>query len=143
MAILLSLLSTLIVAGMSYHVYKMNYIHTRIDNYLNQIVNLYYKIEDDAKIVKSNICNHANEELIAQCYRQIETNATLMRYYVVKYPIIYDGKKEFEKVINSIAHSPEGIGDYDKLSDEFKKFCDGIEKMNEPETVIYKRLRKK
>lgn len=120
----LSLIASFVAIAMTYHVYWLNHKHTQIDSYLKQIICLYYSIEDDSKLLKDD---RLNEDALAQCYRRIEINATLMRYYVNKFPLQYDGKINFVQLINSISHSPENYGDYDKLSDEFKKFCSHIE----------------
>lgn len=122
----LSLLSSFGVIYMTYRVYNMNHLNTQIDNFLKQIIILYYKIVDDGKIIKSTQKKTSNEELLAQCYRRIEINAALMGYYVKMYPKHYKNKEEFEKVVNSLSHSPNIEKDYDKLGDEFKKFCQNI-----------------
>lgn len=113
---------------MTYHVYRLSHKHNKIDNYLKQIINLYYKIDDDGKIVKCTKDKYHNQEALKQCYRRIEINATLMKYYVCEFPISYKGKDKFEQVIESISHSPEIVDDYDKLSDDYKKFCKNIAK---------------
>lgn len=125
---LMSLFSSFGVIAMTYHVYKLNYRHTQIDEYLKQIIHLYYLLEDDAKLLRSARGDLMPNNKLCECYRRIETNATLMRYYVKEYPINYNGKEKFVQVINSLSHSPENQSDYDKLSDEFKKFCNNIEK---------------
>lgn len=125
---LISLLASFGVIAMTYHVYKLNYRHTQIDDYLKQIIHLYYLLEDDAKILRSYGSDLIPKDKLGECYRRIETNATLMRYYVKEYPIYYNGKEEFVQVINSLSHSPENQSDYDKLGDEFKKFCKNIER---------------
>lgn len=126
---------------MTYHIYKLNHVHAQIDNYLKQIVSLYYNIEEDAKVIIGTKNESLDVEILSQYYKRIETNATLMRYYVRKYPQQYEGKERYEQVIDSIAHSPEEHNDYDKLSDEFKKFCKNLEDSKEIETLIDRIMR--
>lgn len=131
-----SLIVSFFALILTYHVYKMNYRHSQIDSYLKQIIKLYYDIEKDGKIVKLRKNDKSNEMILAQCYSQIEINASLMRYYVRKFPDSYKEKDCFVKVLESIAHSPEELNDYDKLSDEFKTFCKNIEEAKDPESFI-------
>lgn len=107
---------------MTYHVYRMSHKHTLIDNNLKQIVTLYYKIEDDFNTIQSMEMLNGND-YIKHLYRKIETNAILMRYYIKSFPIQYKDKRIFEELLASISHSPEIVRDYDKLTEEFKKFC--------------------
>lgn len=139
-AVIISLISTVCVISMSYHVYVTNHRHTIIDSYLKQIISLYYKIEDDGNKVKENKHNPSSENFLNQCYRDIEINACMMRFYVKKFPVQYEGKDTFIGVINSLSHSPDVLSDYDKLSDEFKKFFKQIDNMNEYETRIDKMM---
>ena len=132
-----SLIASFGVIAMTYRVYQLSRKHNQIDNYLKEIVTLYYKIEEDSKIAKSlsgGIKNLPGKESLSDCYVRIEINATLMRYYIRKYPGNYDGKEKFEDIVDSISHSPEELGDYDLLSDEFKKFCKNIEIIDEYES---------
>ena len=124
---ILSVLASFGVIAMTYHVYVLNHRHNQIDNYLKQITNLYYKIEDDWKILKTIKRNPLNNDVLNQYYRQIESNATLLSYYIRNFPCKYEGKEKFTNLIDSISHSPEELGDYEVLSDEFKKFFKNIE----------------
>ena len=133
---LISLFASFGVIAMTYHVYKLSYRHTQIDNYLKQIVHLYFQLEDDAKLLKSLNNDLIPNDKLSQCYRRIEANATLMRYYVKEFPIPDKEKEGMAKVINSLSHSPENQNDYDKLSDEFKKFCKNIEDFSGFETNV-------
>ena len=124
---ILSLIASFGVIAMTYNVYKLSHKHTQIGSYLKQIISNFFEIEDYAKLLKNIHNKPSNKSALEQCYRRIETNATLMRYYVRKFPENYDKKKKFEHVIDSLAHSPEIFEDYDKLRDEFKSFCKNIE----------------
>lgn len=124
-----SLIASFGVIGMTYHVYRMSHKHTLIDNNLKQIVTLYYKIDDDFKTIQS-LRMLKNDDYIKHLYRKIETNAVLMRYYIKSFPIQYEEKMHFEELLASISHSPEIARDYDKLTEEFKKFCKNIDETN-------------
>ena len=134
----LTLLLSFGVIFMTYHVYISNRTYTTVDNYLKQIINLYFKIEDDTKAVKVIKNSLSKEEELGHYYRRIETNTTLLRYYIRKFPVQYSGKDHFTQLLTSIAHSPENDVDYDRIGDCFKTFCKSIEEAKDLETRIDK-----
>lgn len=107
---------------MTYHVYRLNNRNTQIDSYLKQIISLYFRIEDDYKILVTLPKNNSSVNTLEQVFRRLEINATLMNYYVRNYPV-QNKNCELEKILESISHSPEIVNDYNLLTDEFKKFC--------------------
>lgn len=123
---------------MTYHVYLLNYKHTQIDSYLKQIIYLYYEIDNDMRAVKTIESNMSNKNELEHYYRKIEANATLLRYYIRRFPVCNDSKKDFVQITNSLSHSPEAKEDYYKFGDEFKKFCKNLEDAKELETNIDK-----
>lgn len=122
---ILSTVASIGVISMTYHVYISNLRHNTIDNYLKQIIILFYKIEDDYRLLKQT----RSDSSLEQCYRRLETNATLMHYYIRKFPIKYKDKRALENVIESLSHLPECDEDYNILIEKFKTFCKEIEKL--------------
>jgi hypothetical protein len=119
----LSVAASFGVIAMTYHVYKISYRHTQIDNYLKQIVNLYYKIEDASKQLYSNNLSRVEEKDINCLFREIRVDCTLMLYYLKKYPGFYGNRTRFEVLLNEIIENPEVEIYYDYLSNAFRDFC--------------------
>ena len=121
---LISLIASFGVIGMTYHIYRLNNRNNQIDSYLKQIISLYFRIEDDYKIVIALRKEKSEMNALSQVYRRLEINATLMNYYLRNYPEHNKNNVgHLEKILDSISHSPEILDDYNLLTDEFKKFC--------------------
>ena len=131
---IVSIIVSLSAIYISYHIYKMNHMHMRVDRYLAQIVDLYFKIKDDGALIKNT--KKSDELSLSEYYRRVEINAALLGYYVKKFPIKYSDKNKFEQIVTSLAHAPNLVNDYEKLGDEFKKFCKKIGSDNACKFVI-------
>ena len=122
----LSLFASFGVIAMTYHVYRLSHRHALIDNYLKQIIDLYYRIEDISKQLNSE--PKLNEVVQNRCFREVRVNCSLMIYYLTRYPGFYRNRIRFEYLLNDIIARPEDESNYDSLANAFRDFCQNIRK---------------
>lgn len=122
---------------LTYYIYKMSTESNKRDSYLHNIVELYYKIEDDSHSLFGCITSNSLEDNKSKQFcRRISVNSTLMVYYLMRFPGFYNDRTEFERILINITYEPTRADYYDILSEQFGKFCWGIRK-NEKKASRY------
>lgn len=122
----LSLFASFGVIAMTYHVYRLSHKHTIIDNYLKQIIDLYYRIEDISKQLNNE--NKLPDIVQKRHFREIRVNCSLMIYYLIRYPGFYGNRIKFKYLLKDIIAHPEDESNYDLLADIFSDFSINIRK---------------
>lgn len=125
---LLSVISSFGVIAMTYHVYTLSHRNTQADNYLKQIIYLYYKIKETSKLLNSANLNILSEKAHDYYFNEIRVDCTLMIYYFERYPGFYGNRTKFVYLLKDIIEHPENNANYDYLSNAFSDFCQNIKK---------------
>lgn len=121
----ISALGTLLI---TWCVYRLNTRNSKKENYFRQMVELYYKIEEDYSILYG--LKFSNEDIEQkqdwqreQSIRRIGVNSTLMTYYLLRIPGYYKNRDKFLSFLYGITHDPQAPDNYDNLSKKFIEFC--------------------
>ena len=122
--------TALVTIVLTYYISKMSLLNNKKDCYLQYIIELYYRIEDDSHLLFDNYASNSKEDEIKQnqYVRRIGVNCTLMAYYLKRFPGYYKDRTKFERILIYITYEPTRAEYYDILSDQFEKFCWGIRK---------------
>ena len=115
-------ISALAMVFMTYYVYKLTNKSNKKESYLRYIIELYYNIEEDSKVLFLNNLN-SNQYQVRQAERRIKANCTLMIYYLLRIPGFYDGRLKFFAVLHDTSIHPNNVENYEKIADGFNKFC--------------------
>lgn len=109
-------------------IHKLTTINNKKDSYLQYIVDLYYRIEEDSHLLFEDIGPNGTDDKNKrkQYIRRITVNCTLMVYYLKRFPGYYKDRTKFERILIYITYEPTKADYYDILSDQFAKFCWGI-----------------
>lgn len=115
---------------LTFYIYKLSTINNKKDSYLQNIVDLYYRIEEDSCLLFENFASKGTDEstMCKRYSRRISVNCTLMVYYIKRYPGYYKDRGEFERLLINITEEPTNKQYYDSLSSQFEKFCWGIKR---------------
>ena len=110
--------------------HKITMMNNKKDNYLQYIVDLYYRIEEDSRLLFEDIALNGTDDSNKrkQSIRRISVNCTLMVYYLKRFPGYYKDRTKFERILIYITYEPIREEYYDELSCQFEKFCWGIRK---------------
>lgn len=128
------LISMIVSASMSIYIYKLGVKDRKKYDYFEKIVKLYAKIEwlymclDNQK---KNDCDSSFAIKRHKLYlkQQIKTSATLLSYYLSRYPDKSTCElTSFKLTAFAIAQSPINSKDYQKLAKSFADFCLSVNK---------------
>lgn len=113
---------------LTFHIHKLSAENTKTDKFLQYIIDLYYRIEDDSCLLLEQcaLTNTNDENILKQCVRRISVNCTLMVYYLKRFPGYYKDRDEFEQSLVQIISEPTKEDNYNNLSYQFEKFCWGV-----------------
>lgn len=111
-------------------IHKLTTINNKKDSYLQYIVDLYYRIEEDSRLLFENIAINDTDDINKrkQYIRRLSVNCTLMAYYIKRFPGYYKERTRFERTLINITYEPTKEEYYNELSYQFEKFCWGIKK---------------
>ena len=126
--ILLSIISIIVPIFISYGVYKLGIKDKRKIDYFEKIVEYYHKIENLYISLDNPKAN--DEEKYLSCVEQrIKISATLLSYYLSRYPNKpFEELTSFKFITFAIAQSPINSKDYQKLTKSFADFCLSVNK---------------
>lgn len=126
--ILLSIISIIVSIFISYGVYKLGVKDKRKIDYFEKIVEYYHKIENLYISLDNPKAN--DEEKYLSCVEQrIKISATLLSYYLSRYPNKpFEELTSFKFITFAIAQSPINSKDYQKLTKSFADFCLSVNK---------------
>lgn len=110
----------------TYFVYRWTSYNSKKETYFSHMVDLYYRIEEDSKIIaKYNSSNNStiNAYQLEQCIRSIAVNCTLMIYYVQRIPGYYKDRQDFFGILYDTSLHPLDLNNYNIIAEMFKQFC--------------------
>ena len=79
----------------TYHVYSLTSESGKKENYFTHMVELYNRIEDDLSILADIEKADSHAYLKEQSARRIKVNSTIMIYYLLRIPGIYNDRMDF------------------------------------------------
>ena len=122
-------ISSFAMCIMTYYVYRLTNKGRRIDVYFEHIIELYYKIEEDVRILykkenslEESSCRSSQDE-VEQSLRRIKVYSTSMCYYINKIPGYADNRLKLLTVLINISREPNDLDSYEKLANELQSFC--------------------
>lgn len=123
------ILSLLVTIFLTCYVHRLSSENNKKDSYLQYITVLYYRIEDDSRLLFDYLNSDSlDNQKIKQHCRRISVNCTLMVYYLMRFPGYYQDRSKFERILIYISDEPTKPEYYDILSSQFEKFCWGVRK---------------
>ena len=126
--ILLSAISIIVSACISYRVYRLGVKDKRKIDYFEKIVEYYYKMEN-LYISLDNPKANDGEKYLSYIEEQIKISAILLYYYLSRYPNKPTCERtSFKLTAFAISQSPINSKDYQKLAKSFVHFCFSINK---------------
>lgn len=113
---------------MTYYVYRLTSKANKIDRYFKNITEIYFKIEDDFRLLtiqteSCDITTKDKEVLREQCYKRISVNCKVMQYYITRIPVYYDKNLIFWELLGEISKHPDSVNRFDDFVDMFQDFC--------------------
>lgn len=120
------LISMIVSSAISIYIYKLGLKDKKKYDYFEKIVELYAKIERLYMHLNNQKHDEGNSFAIKRAYlkQQIKTSATLLSYYLSRYP--NKPSKEltrFKLHALAISLSSTKCSDYQKLAKSFSDFC--------------------
>lgn len=120
------IMGTISAVGMVYvtfYVYKHSSRSSRRDNDFTHMVKLYYRIEDDLKLLADMGKENSLSFHQKQCLSRIKVNCIIMIYYLQRIPGIYDGRMDFIGILYGLSNNPFDELYHSKFSEKFVDFC--------------------
>lgn len=118
-----AIMSSIATILLTFFIYRLTSRNSKKENYLRNMIDLYYKIEEDSIYLTMDNSETATLPNRNQAQRRIKVNSMLMIYYLLRIPCYYDGRWEFFRVLYNTSCHPEIVDNYDRIGDYFYKFC--------------------
>lgn len=129
---ILPIVSSIGMILMSYYIYRMSTLYTRKEDYLRYIVETYYCVENDSKVLVDLLENEdvsKDNATIEHLCRHISVNCTVMYYYIKRFPGYNSERQNLCHILLLISLKPmSSIHLYDNLSQKLVSFCLSIQK---------------
>ena len=121
-----SAISAIGMIAITYFVYKWSTTNTKKETYFRHMVEIYFKIEDDSRVLA---LYHSGDKATHDLYQyeqsiwSITVNCTLMIYYLQRIPGYYEDRLNFFALLYKTSNHPLEFDNYSKITEMFKRFC--------------------
>lgn len=124
MSVIISIAAICISTLVPFIVYKWTIRDSMKIAFLNSMLDIYYKIEEDAHVLIESERNKGtiDEIKIEQCVRRIKVSSALLQYYLKRIPGYSESRTELGKIAILIEEKPQWIDGYPFLSNVFETF---------------------
>lgn len=116
-------ISAVVMIFITIYLHKLTSRNNKKEKYFTHMVELYNRIEDDLRILTDVEKDTSHTFQHQQSVRRIKVNCTIMIYYLLRIPGIYEGRMEFMGILYSLSSKPYNELYYSKLSEKFVEFC--------------------